>query len=103
MSQAQKVPEPGMEDLLASIRKAINEDSAAKGPGAGTAAISGSMRETRVRVDEPAKPAREKPQSEILELRNRIADQLAERTPSQPLPRPSAFAGILSGEVGLSR
>jgi cell pole-organizing protein PopZ len=101
MSQAQKASEPGMEDLLASIRKAINEDSAPKPGGAGAPGISGSMRELRVHLDDRTRPPGERPQSEILELRNRIAGQLAERTPNQPASKSSGFAGILSGDVGL--
>src|SRR4051812_33091529 len=84
MSQAQKAPEAGMEDLLASIRKAIREDSAANprdASGESHSAAGG-------------------PRPEILELRNRIAGQLAERTPASP-PRAPGFAGILSGDVGL--
>jgi len=95
MNQAQKAPEPGVEDLLASIRKAITEESAARpGAASGTTGTDGSP---RLSPDDRIKPDR--PHSEILELRNRIAGQLAERTPSSP--RPSAFAGILSGDAGL--
>jgi cell pole-organizing protein PopZ len=97
MSQAQKAPEPGMEDLLASIRKAINDDSTAKSqtePGS---------RESPTGSDEQRRPPSDRPQSEILELRNRIAGQLAER-PSVPLSqRPSGFASILSGDAGRPR
>src|SRR5437764_344309 len=89
MSQAQKAPEPGMEDLLASIRRAIGEDSAARsGGGSGP-----HMREAF-----GPRAAADRPQSEILELRNRIAGQLADRPAA---PRPTGFAGILSGDVGL--
>jgi hypothetical protein len=72
MSQPQKAPEPGMEDLLASIRKAINEDSSARPavlPGATT--VGGPSRESRSRSDEHGGLPADRPQSEILELRNR--------------------------------
>jgi hypothetical protein len=87
-----------MDDLLASIRKAINEDPPAR-PAIPRGDITGSMRELRGRLDEATKPARDRPQSEILDLRNRIAGQMAERT-QLPASRPGGFAGILSGEGG---
>src|SRR5947199_10581646 len=85
MSQAQKAPEPGMEDLLASIRRAIGEDSAARSSAAGA----------------QARYPGDRPQSEILELRSRIAGQLADRNPAPAAARSTGFAGILSGDVGL--
>jgi cell pole-organizing protein PopZ len=99
MSQAQKAPEPGMEDLLASIRKAINEDQPTRA-GAGGSGMAGSMRDTRTRLDETARQSPDRPQSEIHELRNRIAGQMAERQ-QPPASRPGGFAGILSGHAGL--
>ena len=73
-----------MEDLLASIRRAIGEDSATNSSPAGA------------RARYPG----DRPQSEILELRNRIAGQLADRNPAGAA-RSTGFAGILSGDVGL--
>jgi hypothetical protein len=91
-----------MEDLLASIRKAIHDDIG-EVPGAQSslsAGFSGTMRELRVRVGEEVKSAA----SEIDQIRNRIQrnrdNEPAMRTIS-PTPRPShnaGFADILSGE-----
>jgi len=85
MSQAQKAPEPGMEDLLASIRKAITEDSAAR------TAVSASNR---------SQSMSDRRQSEILKMSSRMPEQPPERTAMQSASRPSGFAGILSGETG---
>jgi cell pole-organizing protein PopZ len=98
MSHAQKAGESGMEDLLASIRKAIDDDFSVKLPAAGSAAITGSMRELRVRVD-TAKPAGVPAEPETY----------ADREHTNPLPRPAdppppkrnGFAGILSGAAEL--
>lgn len=93
-----------MEDLLASIRKAIHEDIGdVPGPGAAAAqtAFKGAMRELRVRVGDDTPSAA----SEIQQIRDRIQrnreiDVQPMRTIS-PAPRPpqnAGFADILSGE-----
>jgi uncharacterized protein len=98
MSQAHKLPEPGMEDLLASIRKAINDDSTARSAAApASPGTGGAAREAPPGGVEHRRPPADRPQSEILELRNRIAGQLTERMHVSPPPRLSGFAGILSG------
>jgi hypothetical protein len=94
-----------MEELLASIRKAINEDIGEAGSVRPQAAlVKGSMRESRVRMgEEPATPA-----NEIQELRNKITRNRGAETVQRPLapapPPPPAsrpmpgFAGILGGD-----
>lgn len=106
MNKAQPTAEPEVEDLLASIRKAIAHEAslpADRRPGQGPA-ITGSMRESWLRrVDDPALATRA---GEILELRNRISSQLGRGEPDWPegtrLPAAAAangFAGILGGEL----
>jgi uncharacterized protein len=91
MSQAQKAPEPGMEDLLASIRRAINEDSAARaGHVARSQGLTGPMRELRP-IERRASPPPERPRPEVPELRSRRAE------PSDGVP--GGFADILSGQA----
>src|SRR5262249_105875 len=85
MSQAQNAPEPGMKDLLASIRKAITEDSAAR------TAVSTSNRSQSIS---------DRSRLEILKMPSRIPEQTPERTAMQSASRPCGFAGILSGETG---
>lgn len=94
-----------MEDLLASIRKAIHEDIGDV-PGTTAAAssgFSGSMRELRVRPAEDVTSAA----SEIEVIRNRIQRNREAEPPMRTIspatlpPRPApntGFAGILSGE-----
>jgi uncharacterized protein len=95
-----------MEDLLASIRKAIDEDigempAAASRPAADS--FKGSMQALRVRVGEEVNAAA----SEIQELRSRIQknreqDQVPPMRTVSPPPPPSrsgGFAEILSGDT----
>jgi cell pole-organizing protein PopZ len=80
MKQGQKAAEPRMEDVLASIRRAIDEN--ANGPSHDR--VGGSMAEFRVKFDTPANQ----------EARTR-------RSQEQPAPGASlaqGFAGILSGK-----
>ena len=89
MSQAQKAPEPGMEDLLASIRRAITEDSASRPGNVGASqGLAGPMRELRPADQRPSPPP---DLPELGHLRNRWADS-ADRVPG-------GFAGILSGRA----
>ncbi|MBI2719138.1 MAG: DUF2497 domain-containing protein [Rhizobiales bacterium] len=76
--------EPKMEELLASIRKAIHEDIGevprALAARRSAAPITGSMRELRVKVGEEVSAAA----AEIQELRQRISRN---RAPELPAPR----------------
>ena len=104
MNKTYHAPEPSMEDLLANIRRAINEDAgSAARPQAGSQdqVISGSMRELRVRFDndtrEPASRA-----GEIRELRDRVSGQSGRKEDVRNLPqlppappKPSGFAELL--------
>ena len=92
-----------MEDLLASIRKAIQDD-VGEVPGAASARVDGSafrgtMRELRVRAGEEINPAA----GEIEELRSRI-QRTRESEPAPlrtiaPPPRTAGFAEILAGDI----
>ena len=104
--------EPRMEELLASIRRAIHEDigdipAPVSGQPEGMV-IRGAMRELRVKVGDEVTAAA----GEIQELRDRINRSSAgeavgrAHTPqlaAPPLARPSGFAAILSGEVEAQR
>src|SRR5262245_51704855 len=76
MKQGQKAAEPRMEDVLASIRRAIDENAASLP----AERLGGSMSELRVKFDRPA------PQRRVLDY------------PSAGSRQPSGFAGILSGK-----
>jgi cell pole-organizing protein PopZ len=81
MKQGQKPAEPRMEDVLASIRRAIDENAA----GMPTARFGGSMAELRVKLD--TSPVREsRPRRDV--------DHPASGSPQQ------GFAGILGGKRG---
>lgn len=91
-----------MEDLLASIRKAIHDDigevpGSAASPSAG---FSGTMRELRVRVGEDTKTAA----TEIEQIRSRIQRNREADPPMRTIstavrpPHNAGFAGILSGD-----
>lgn len=104
--------EPRVEDLLASIRKAIDDDTAseqgASGPvSAGSTTLNeqgklmrGSMREMRVSVDPPvARPVRNS-DAEIEEIRAKVDRNFAEAMAPKPervRPDPSEFSSIMSG------
>jgi cell pole-organizing protein PopZ len=82
MKQGQKPAEPRMEDVLASIRRAIDEIAA----GMPTARFGGSMAELRVKLDtSPAQESR---------ARRDFDHAAAAGSP------PQGFAGILGGKRG---
>jgi cell pole-organizing protein PopZ len=82
MKQGQKPAEPRMEDVLASIRRAIDENAA----GMPTARFGGSMAELRVKLD--ASPVQEsRPRRDV--------DHAPASGSSQ-----QGFAGILGGKRG---
>jgi cell pole-organizing protein PopZ len=87
--------EPKMEDLLASIRKAIDSDEDGAGPGSGTAGeargtlMRGALRELRVNLNE-SKARNESAREEIAELRGRILRNATEVPPIPPPPRRAA-------------
>lgn len=86
MKQGQKPAEPRMEDVLASIRRAIDENAAVASPGFG-----GSMAELRVKPDKP--PAR-------TDSPTRREDHSAS---ASVRPQPSrGFAGILGGRQSVA-
>jgi cell pole-organizing protein PopZ len=99
----QVTAEPKMEDLLASIRKAIQDDigEAPLADSRGTV-FKGAMRELRVKLgDETERQAPEA--ADIEDIRNRIhrnraMDEFARPAPAEP-PRAAGFAGILGGTV----
>jgi uncharacterized protein len=108
--------EPRVEDLLASIRKAIDDDlgsvgSTTSGNSQGTL-MRGALREMRVNYDGDG-PMREKADTEIATLRDRIgrsriqstfiAPTIPQRLPPEPAQRPArtGFSSILSGEATL--
>ncbi len=105
--------EPDMENLLASIRKAINSDigdnSRQQSPLPSTQApFKGSMRELRVKFEDSLGKAKAS-QEDIVEIRNRInrnrtADMIAEpqqryTSLSAPPPPRTGFAAILAGDM----
>lgn len=96
-----------MEDLLASIRKAIHEDigdvPASVGSLSQGTVFRGTMRELRVKVGDEVSAAA----AEIQELRDKInrtrASEARTRDLSSPPVRSPGFAGILSGEAERAR
>jgi len=80
MKHGQKPAEPRMEDVLASIRRAIGENAHGQAPDR----VGGSMAEFRVKFDKPANQ----------ETRSRRSPDYA---PAAGSPQPQGFAGILSG------
>jgi cell pole-organizing protein PopZ len=89
-----------MEDLLASIRKAIHEDIGEipqPGKAAGAGPIKGSMRELRVRVaDEVNSAAAEIDEIKARAQRAREAEAALNARPVPP--RPGGFTEIMSGD-----
>jgi uncharacterized protein len=82
MKQGQKPAEPRMEDVLASIRRAIDENAA----GMPTARFGGSMAELRVKLD--TSPVQEgRPRRDV------------DHAPASGSPQ-QGFAGILGGKRG---
>jgi cell pole-organizing protein PopZ len=113
MGKVELAAQPEMENILASIKKAIHEETGGAlrgtitgGESAGTV-FGGSMREMRVRVgEEPL--ADQSGSGDLSDLRSKITSSLsqhdpAERYATQSRPaatqRPGGFAGILSGET----
>lgn len=113
MGKVELATQPEMENILASIKKAIHEETGGAlrgtitgGESAGTV-FGGSMREMRVRVGE--EPSADSGGSgELSDLRSKIASSLSQHDPAErytapsrpaPAPRPAGFAGILSGAV----
>lgn len=86
MKQGQKPAEPRMEDVLASIRRAIDENAST---AASSERFAGSMAELRVKIDNP--PARTDSRT------RRDYDYTANNTGSH---QPQGFAGILGGRRG---
>ncbi len=90
-----------MEELLASIRKAINEDIGEPPPPRRDLPVSGAVRESRLKAAPPSVPT---VANEIEELRSRInrnrtAEGFAKASsPPAPPPRTPGFAGILGGD-----
>ncbi len=93
-----------MEDLLASIRKAIQDDIGEAPPAESHGTVfKGAMRELRVKLGDETE--RQVPEAaDIEDIRNRIhrnraMDEFARPAPSEPPPRAAGFAGILGGTV----
>jgi cell pole-organizing protein PopZ len=110
MGKVELAAQPEMENILASIKKAIHEETGGALRGTITGSESagtvfgGSMREMRVRVGE--EPSAD--QGDQTDLRSKITTSLsqhdpAERYAAQSRPastqRPGGFAGLLSGET----
>lgn len=84
MKQGQKPAEPRMEDVLASIRRAIDENAAT---AASPERFAGSMAELRVKIDNPPARAESRPR------RDYDYNGSTHTTSHQP----QGFAGILGG------
>jgi cell pole-organizing protein PopZ len=105
MGKVQAAAQPEMENLLASIKKAIHDEtgSAVTPPARQSLAedtvFAGSMREMRVRTNEEQSLPPQPLSGEVLELRNKIASQLAPRDQAVAAnpQRPANFAGLLGG------
>jgi len=110
MGKVELAAQPEMENILASIKKAIHEETGVALRGTITGSEStgmvfgGSMREMRVRVGE--EPSADP--GEQSDLRSKITTSLSQHDPaerytahSRPAPtlRPGGFAGLLSGET----
>jgi uncharacterized protein len=100
----QVTAEPKMEDILASIRKAIQDDIGDAPPGEPRGMeFKGAMRELRVKPGDETE--RQSPQdADIEDIRNRIhrnraMDEYARAAPGEPPPEAAGFAGILGGTV----
>jgi cell pole-organizing protein PopZ len=113
MGKVELAAQPEMENILASIKKAIHEETGGALRGTITGAESvgtvfgGSMREMRVRVgEEPS--ADHSGSGDLSDLRSKITSSLSQHDPAERYAspsraaapsRPSGFAGILSGET----
>lgn len=100
----QVTAEPKMEDLLASIRKAIQDDiGEAPPPESRGTVFKGAMRELRVKLrDETERQAPESTDFEDIRTRihrNRAMDEFTRAAPEEPPPGAAGFAGILGGTV----
>lgn len=100
----QVTAEPKMEDLLASIRKAIQDDIGEAPPAESRGTVfKGAICELRVKLgDEMERQAPEATDIEDIRTRihrNRAMDEFARAAPSEPSPRAAGFAGILGGTV----
>jgi cell pole-organizing protein PopZ len=113
MGKVELAAQPEMESILASIKKAIHEETGSAlrgtitgGESAGTV-FGGSMREMRVRVGDETS-AEQAGSGEYSDLRSKITNSLSQHDPAEryttpsrpapaPAPRPGGFAGILSG------
>lgn len=113
MGKVELATQPEMEDILASIKKAIHDEAGGALRGTITGGESdgtvfgGSMREMRVRVGDES-PADQSGSGDLSDLRNKIASSLSQHDPAEryatpsrtaPAQRPGGFAGILSGET----
>ena len=89
--------EPRIDSLLATIRKAIDDDLG--GAGSGTSENSqgtlmrGALREMRVSYDVDAQP-RKAADSEIAKLRDRIGRSRIQSAIAEPQPLPPRFANV---------
>jgi uncharacterized protein len=99
--------EPRVEDLLASIRRAIDDEDAAQANG-GQAAPStsrseqgklmrGSMREMRVNVEPVTRQPRDV-SSEIEDIRAKVDRNFAEASKPRPAAPSGPFANIMTGQ-----
>ena len=87
--------EPRVEDLLATIRKAIDDDEGSSGSGTSSSSqgtlMRGALREMRVSFDGGSKPL-DATDSEIAKLRNRIGRSRIQSAIADPQPLPPRFA-----------
>ncbi len=105
MGYLQVTAEPKMEDLLASIRKAIQDDIGEAPPSISVESrgtvFKGAMRESRVKFgDETERLPPETADIEDIRSRihrNRTIDAFTRAAPAEPPPRAAGFAGILGG------
>jgi len=113
MGKVELTMQPEMENILASIKKAIHEETGGTLRGTitegetGDAVFGGSMREMRVRAGDETAGHDPAASNGMQDLRNKIATQLSQHDPAEryvapaartpATPRPGGFAGLLSG------